>query len=216
MQIRSESIVFFIPLLLMGIVFIWINIPLVFFFVCVTLFIIYFFRDPEREIPQSKNEVILSPADGKIILKRIVSEEERKEFDVSNEAAKLSIFMSIFNVHVNRAPISGKIVKMEHKKGKKYPAFCKKSSKNNEHMNFEIRNDIMLITFRLIAGLIARRIKSFKKIGDIVTAGERIGMIKFGSRVDIFIPGGWDILVKLNQKVIAGETILARGSEKII
>jgi len=211
MKIRRESVVFFIPFLLTGTVFIWINAFLALLFFCITLFIIYFFRDPEREVTQSR-EAILSPADGKIILKRIVSEEEKGEFDVSNEATKLSIFMSIFNVHVNRAPISGKIVKMEHKKGKKYPAFCKKSSTKNEHMNFEIRNDIMPITFRLIAGLVAQRIKSFKEMGDFVTAGERIGMIKFGSRVDIIIPEGWDVFVKLNQKVLAGETILAKKS----
>ena len=112
------------------------SIFLAFLFFCIALFVIYFFRDPDRRISQSKNEVIVSPADGKIILKRVVSEEERKELDFSNEAIKLSIFMSIFNVHVNRAPISGKIVKMEHNKGKKYPAFCKKSSTKNEHLNF--------------------------------------------------------------------------------
>lgn len=212
MKIRRESIVFFIPFLLIGIAFIWISTLFYFLFFCITLFVIYFFRDPERKIPQDKNEIILSPADGKIILKGIVSEEERKEFDVSNEATKLSIFMSIFNVHVNRAPISGKIVKMEHKKGKKYPAFYKKSSTKNEHLIFLIKDNETFISFRLIAGLIAQRIKPFKEVGDFVTAGERIGMIKFGSRVDIIIPDGWNIFVELNQKVLAGETILAQKS----
>jgi len=209
MKIRSESIVFFIPFLLIGVVFIRISTLFAFLFFCISLFVIYFFRDPERKIPQSKNEVVLSPADGKIILKMRVSKEERDELGVSDEATKLSIFMSIFNVHVNRAPVSGRIVRMEHKKGKKYPAFCKKSSTKNEHLNFSIKNNETFIPFRLIAGLIAQRIKTFKKVGDFVKAGERIGMIKFGSRVDIIIPDGWNIFVEPNQKVLAGSTILA-------
>jgi len=210
MKIRSESIVFFLPTLFIGIVLLWFNIFLSILFFCITLFIIYFFRDPEREITTSNNEILLSPADGKIISIKRMSKEELIEYNINGLAKRISIFMSIFNVHVNRAPISGIITTREHIKGRNFPAFYEKSSQKNEHMNFSIKNNEMTVFFKLIAGLIAQRIKPFKKVGDFIKAGERIGMIKFGSRVDIIITDEWNILVELNQKVSAGDTILAK------
>ncbi len=175
----------------------------------VSLFTIYFFRDPERIIPQNNENLIICPADGKIITARKVTQEEVEDYECSPSDTKISIFMNVFNVHVNRAPISGKIIKIKHTKGKKMPAYHEKASKLNEHMDFTIQGKNDIIKFRLIAGLVAQRIKSFKIEKAIVSAGERIGMIKFGSRVDVIIPEKYTINVSLNDKVKAGGTVLA-------
>ncbi len=210
-MIRKESIVFFVPFLLLGWLFVvfqhHILAGLSFF---VVLFIIYFFRDPERTVPVPSEGIMVSPADGTIIANQPLSKEEAALWQVPVDTRKISIFMSVMNVHVNRAPISGRIVCIAHKPGKKIPAYHEKSSIENEHMDIVLSGKEGVVCFRLIAGLVARRIVAFKEEDDRVEVGERIGMIKFGSRVDMIVPEGWDICVNYKDKVTAAKTVIAR------
>jgi phosphatidylserine decarboxylase len=159
-------------------------------------FVAFFFRDPERSFALSGSQVV-SPADGKVI-------SVRKE----NDLEVLSIFLSIFDVHINRAPVSGEITRIEYKKGKFLAAFDERASNENEQNSITIDHEGHSVRFVQIAGLIARRIICWKKEGEKIAAGERIGLIKFGSRVDVFLPSGSMINVKVGQKVRAGETII--------
>ncbi|MBU0650273.1 phosphatidylserine decarboxylase [bacterium] len=213
MKIRPESIIFFTPFLIFALIALKYNKPTAVICLLIVAFILYFFRDPERTLPENHENMIISPADGTIVLKRPVTPEEIEKFGVPENSMKLAIFMSVFSVHVNRAPISGEITKMYHQKGRKLPAYYEKSSEQNEHFDFVIKNDKTTINFRLIAGLIAQRIVAWKKPQDIVKAGERIGMIKFGSRVDIIIPPDFDVKVKIKDRVFAGESVLAEISK---
>ena len=167
------------------------------------VFHFFFFRDPERNIPEGK-KVIISPADGKIIK---ISEVEENKY-LHGKVLMVSIFMSIFNVHVNRIPVSGKVEYLEHKAGKFKAAFNDKSSELNEQSLIGIKTSQTKILFKQIAGLIARRIVNNLKIGDEVQCGERFGMIKYGSRLDVFLPLSTKINVRINERVKAGETII--------
>ena len=162
-----------------------------------------FFRDPERKTPVQKG-IIVSPADGKVI---VIKQNITNTF-VGENCSQISIFMSPLNVHVNRIPISGTIEYLKYHEGKFIAAFDDKASENNERMETGIVSDGNKILFTQIAGFLARRIVNDLKIGDNVTIGERFGMIKFGSRVDIFVPKKWKPAVQLNDNVFAGETIL--------
>ena len=162
-----------------------------------------FFRDPERKTP-AQNGIIVSPADGKVIVIR----EDISNSYVGENCNQISIFMSPLNVHVNRIPISGKVEHLKYHEGKFIAAFEDKASENNERMETGIVSNESKVLFTQIAGFLARRIVNELKIGDNVTIGERFGMIKFGSRVDIIVPGNWTPNVKLNDNVHAGETIL--------
>jgi phosphatidylserine decarboxylase len=170
----------------------------------VTLFLtLNFFRDPERKTP-AQNGIIVSPADGKVIVIR----EDISNSYVGENCNQISIFMSPLNVHVNRIPISGKVEHLKYHEGKFIAAFEDKASENNERMETGIVSNESKVLFTQIAGFLARRIVNELKVGDNVTIGERFGMIKFGSRVDIIVPGNWTPNVKLNDNVHAGETIL--------
>ena len=170
----------------------------------VTLFLtLNFFRDPERKTP-AQNGIIVSPADGKVIVIR----EDISNSYVGENCNQISIFMSPLNVHVNRIPISGKVEHLKYHEGKFIAAFEDKASENNERMETGIVSNESKVLFTQIAGFLARRIVNEIKVGDNVTIGERFGMIKFGSRVDIIVPGNWTPNVKLNDNVHAGETIL--------
>jgi phosphatidylserine decarboxylase len=164
-----------------------------------------FFRDPERKTPD-KDGIVVAPADGKII---VIRENISNSF-VGENCNQISIFMSPLNVHVNRIPISGKVEHLKYYEGKFIAAFEDKASENNERMETGIVTDSGKVLFTQIAGFLARRIVNDLKIGDSVTIGNRFGMIKFGSRVDIFVPRNWTPMVKLNENVYAGETILFR------
>jgi phosphatidylserine decarboxylase len=164
-----------------------------------------FFRDPERKTPD-KDGIVVAPADGKII---VIRENISNSF-VGENCNQISIFMSPLNVHVNRIPISGKVEHLKYYEGKFIAAFEDKASENNERMETGIVTDRGKVLFTQIAGFLARRIVNDLKIGDSVTIGNRFGMIKFGSRVDIFVPRNWTPMVKLNENVYAGETILFR------
>jgi len=162
-----------------------------------------FFRDPDRNTPK-KDGIIVAPADGKII---VIRKNISNSF-VGENCNKISIFMSPLNVHVNRIPISGKVEHIKYYEGKFIAAFEDKASENNERMETGIISDKGKILFTQIAGFLARRIVNDLKLGDSVTIGNRFGMIKFGSRVDIIVPTDWKPVVNMNENVTAGETIL--------
>jgi phosphatidylserine decarboxylase len=169
----------------------------------ILLLTINFFRDPERKTP-AQNGIIVTPADGKVI---VIKQNITNSF-VGENCNQISIFMSPLNVHVNRIPITGKVEHIKYHDGKFIAAFEDKASENNERMETGIIADGDKILFTQIAGFLARRIVNDLKVGDDVTIGERFGMIKFGSRVDVFVPGKWKPVVQLNDNVHAGETIL--------
>ncbi len=157
-----------------------------------TFFMVLFFRDPERKVEVSDTYMI-SPADGTVI-------------DIRGR--KICIFMFLQNVHVNRAPISGKIKQITYKKGGYLPAYWK-DSERNERNEFIIHSKYGDVTVTQIAGTIARRIVSYSQVNDIIEQGQRIGMIRFGSRVDVTIPHDFDITVRKGERVLAGKTIIA-------
>ncbi len=170
-----------------------------------TIFMFYFFRDPERDTPEDPNAFI-APADGKIIVIANTKEDEM----LNTEMLKISIFMSPLNVHVNRTPCDGTVKKVTHYPGKFYKAYTEDASILNEHitmlMNSEQHGDVVL---KQIAGSVARRCVCRVSPGASLKQGERYGIIKFSSRVDIFLPPDSKIKVKINDLVSAGETILA-------
>jgi phosphatidylserine decarboxylase len=166
----------------------------------VALFCLYFFRDPDRTIPDGP--VAVSPADGKVV--GIIGDGS------GAECTRISIFLNIFDVHVNRAPIAGKIANVEYNKGQFLVASRELASVRNERNTVTIAGDSTIVRFAQIAGLIARRIVFYKKPGDTVAKGERVGLIKFGSRVDIFLGPEWEIRVRPGQRVAGGSSILAQ------
>jgi phosphatidylserine decarboxylase len=163
-----------------------------------------FFRDPNRVSPVGE-KLILAPADGKIIAVKKVLQKEY--FD--SEVMLISIFMSPLNVHVNRNPISGAVQHLRYVQGEYFAAFEDKASEKNEQMVIGIEGKHGRVLFKQIAGFVARRIVCTLKVGDTVKAGERFGMIKFGSRVDVFIPLNATVRAKVGDVTVAGETVLA-------
>lgn len=176
--------------------------------IVLTVWCYFFFRDPERVTPQIDN-VVVSPADGKVQM--ITKIKGPKELGMEKEEyTRVSIFMSVFNVHVNRAPASGTITKTSYIKGKFFNATLDKASKDNERQLLAMKTDSGKdIAFVQIAGLVARRILCFAKKGTTYKAGERFGLIRFGSRLDVYLPEGVEPQVCLGQTMIAGETIIA-------
>ncbi len=177
---------------------------LIIFSILLLAFTFYFFRDPERTTPQGEN-IIIAPADGKIIFIKEVFEDKF----LKSDAVQASIFMSPLNVHVNRFPVSGQIEYFEHIPGKYLVAFEDKASEANERTLIGVDNGKFKLLFKQIAGFIARRIVANLRVGMKTTAGERFGMIKFGSRVDVIMPKNAVIKIKVNDTIKAGETILA-------
>ncbi|MEK6599667.1 MAG: phosphatidylserine decarboxylase family protein [Deltaproteobacteria bacterium] len=170
-----------------------------------TIFIVSFFRDPERDIP-SETDAIISPADGRIIIVDRVFEDRFMKQD----AIKISIFMNVFNVHVNRVPASGKVSGVFYNPGKFFSADKDKASLENEQNALLIEADnSKRFVVNQIAGLIARRIVCYAKEGDKIERGKRFGMIRFGSRIDVYLPVDCRINVKAGDKVKAGSSILA-------
>lgn len=169
-----------------------------------TLFAIYFFRNPERHPPDDPLAVI-SPADGRIVFAGPVREDRY----FHGEAFKVSIFMSAFNVHVNRVPFSGKVVDMFYNRGEFFNASLDKASLENEQAGIllETEGGKRLLVVQ-IAGLIARRIVTYPVVGDLLTRGQRYGLIRFGSRVDIYFPPESEVIVRIGERTAAGETVL--------
>lgn len=176
------------------------------------IFTLYFFRDPERKLPRDlKKNQIISPADGKIVVIEDVINKEKNIFDKDAPLKQISIFLSPLDVHVNRIPLNGVVKFLKYVKGDYIVAFDHKSSERNERLEIGIENesDGNKILFKQIAGFVARRIVYDLNEGNEVNIGERFGMIKFGSRVDILIKRDSKILINLDQQVIGGETIIA-------
>ncbi|MFC4295029.1 phosphatidylserine decarboxylase [Novosphingobium tardum] len=182
-----------------------------------TLGVLAFFRDPRRITPQDDKSIV-APADGLVTLIQKVPPPRELQAAEGGEAGgmgsapvtRVSIFMSVFDVHINRAPVAGTVRRVVYIPGKFVNADLDKASEDNERQHFLLeRNDGVLIGFTQIAGLVARRIVPFVKQGDIVAAGQRVGLIRFGSRVDVYLPEGTEPRVLLGQKTIAGETIIA-------
>lgn len=161
-------------------------------------FCLYFFRDPERAIPSGP--VAVSPADGKVVAIRP---------DGAN-ATRISIFLNIFDVHVNRSPIAGRISEVRYQRGHFMVASKELASSQNEQNLVRVDGEGTSVTFSQIAGLIARRIVFYKRAGDEVKKGERVGLIKFGSRVDVYLGPEWETAVQVGEHVSAGSTVLAR------
>ena len=176
--------------------------------VLVTIWVATFFRDPIRTTPTDPN-LIVAPADGLVTMITRVPAPPELAGDLSGEFTRVSIFMSVFDVHINRSPIAGTIRKIAYIPCKFLNADLDKASEDNERQHFLVeREDGVKIAFTQIAGLVARRIMAFVAEGDRVAAGERIGLIRFGSRVDVFLPAGTGSQILLGQRAIAGETIL--------
>lgn len=177
---------------------------LTFLALLLTLFTVYFFRNPERVVPSGDN-LVIAPADGKVIF--VGDVEEPRYF--KQRVTKVSIFMNVFNVHVNRAPCDGKVVEMYYQKGQFLNASLDKAATCNEQAGILLETDTgSRILFVQIAGLVARRIVTYPVVGDVLKRGMRYGLIRFGSRVDIYFPKGSDVTVTLGEATVAGETVL--------
>jgi phosphatidylserine decarboxylase len=178
-------------------------------FVGLTIWTAAFFRDPVRTTPTDP-KLVVAPADGLVtMIARVGPPAELVENGLSGEFTRVSIFMSVFDVHINRSPIAGRVRKIAYVPGKFLNADLDKASEDNERQHFLVeRDDGVMIGFTQIAGLVARRILAFVAEGDSVGAGERIGLIRFGSRVDVYLPAGTGSQVLLGQRTIAGETVI--------
>jgi phosphatidylserine decarboxylase len=181
----------------------FVRVPLIILSVLIIIFTLNFFRDPDRKIP-TENNIVVSPADGRVLFVKDVIDEKF----IRGKAKMISIFMSPLNVHVNRIPISGKVEYLNYIEGEYLAAFEDKASEKNERTEIGITNPAGKVLFTQIAGFVARRIICDLKEGDSVNIGNRFGMIKFGSRVDVIVPIKWQEKVKKDDNVIAGETIL--------
>ena len=170
------------------------------------LFTFYFFRNPERVIPGELGAVV-SPGDGRVVA---VTDEAFE----GRPGKRISIFLAVWNVHVNRAPAAGTITKLEYRPGKFLAAMMERASLENEQNVFSLATDAGEMVFKQIAGLIARRVVSWKKTGDKVERGERIGLVRFGSRVDVWVPIEAVIVVKMGQNVKGGSSVLANWPKK--
>jgi phosphatidylserine decarboxylase len=170
----------------------------------IALWVAYFFRDPERE-GERGTQLVVAPADGRLIM---MTEVEEPNF-VQGPAIRVSIFMNVFNVHVNRYPVDGVVRYVHYNKGRFFNAATEKSSIENEQMSVGIESGPKRILVRQIAGLIARRIVTYSRVGEAVRQGDRMGIIRFGSRVDVFVPPNARIRAKVGDLTTAGVTVLA-------
>ncbi|MDX9790101.1 MAG: phosphatidylserine decarboxylase family protein [Candidatus Kapaibacterium sp.] len=173
------------------------------------IFAFVFFRDPERNIPAesvNNDKIVLSPADGKVVE---IIEETEKDY-IGGKAVRISIFLSPLDVHVNRSPVSGSVEYYKYNPGDYLVAYHPKSSELNEHSKTGVLTSAGKVVFKQIVGILARRIVCDINVGDKLTSGQKIGMMKFGSRMDVYLPVGTDFLVKNGQRVVGGETIIAR------
>jgi phosphatidylserine decarboxylase len=170
--------------------------------VWLAVFVFYFFRDPERDIPTGPG-IIVSPADGRVV---VVTDQEY----AGRAGKRVSIFLAIWNVHVNRSPEAGRITGLEYRPGKFLAAWAAAASMENEQNIFTLATDSGELVFKQIAGYIARRVVSWKKPGEHVARGERVGVVRFGSRVDVWLPSDAEVLVCVGDNVIGGSSILAR------
>lgn len=197
-MIATDAYRFLVPLVIADVIAFWLWTPAGVFILLLAVFVACFFRNPRRTIPPDP-KAIVSPADGRVIkIERI------------GNAQKMSIFLSIFNVHVNRSPIAGRIEAVEYRRGKFKAAWDNSASVENERNVIMVNNGELKIVFTQIAGLVARRIVFWKKVGDHVEKGELVGLIRFGSRCDILFPSTTEITVEKGAIVRGGSSIIGR------
>lgn len=205
--IHKEGYPFIVIALVLTILLGWLWSPLGWIFGILTVWVCYFFRDPPRTTPQEEG-LVISPADGCVSL--ITTAIPPSELNLSTEPMiRISVFMNVFNCHVNRAPVAGRISQIVYTPGLFLNAELDKASDDNERNAVVIETPTTRIGVVQIAGLVARRIVSFVKEGDELDAGERFGLIRFGSRLDVYVPQTASLLVAVGQTAIAGETVLA-------
>ena len=176
-------------------------------FVFLALFIFYFFRDPERAIPGDAGAIV-SPGDGRVVV-------VRDEVYAGRNGKRISIFLAVWNVHINRSPAAGTITHLDYKPGKFMAAWAESASLDNEQNVFTLSSEHGDLVFKQIAGWVARRVVSWKKQGDAVTRGERVGLVRFGSRVDLWLPENAELVVKVGDHVKGGSSVLARITEVV-
>ncbi|MGH9339250.1 MAG: phosphatidylserine decarboxylase [Acidobacteriota bacterium] len=195
----KDAYYFLIPVAALAVLFFLLNIYIFgAAFVLLAGFVAFFFRDPEREIPKDPSAIV-SPADGRII-----------SVETSQSGTRLSIFLSVLDVHINRAPIAGVVLEKNYRPGKFVVAYDSRASVENEQVVMTIGQDQRQLTFALIAGIVARRIRVWKNQGESVNTGDRIGLIRFGSRVDVFLPPEVQLLVRKGDRVYGGTSIIAQ------
>ena len=205
--VHREGLPFIGGFVLASLILFWIWTPLGWIGTVFTVWCALFFRDPERVTPVREG-LVVAPADGRV--SRIINAVPPPELNFGDRSmARVSIFMSVFDCHINRSPMTGRIEKIVYKHGAFINADLDKASENNERNSFVISTATTRIAVVQIAGLIARRIVCFVREGATVGAGERIGMIRFGSRVDVYLPDGVRPLVAEGQTAVAGETVIA-------
>ena len=178
---------------------------LAFVLMILALWVAYFFRDPERTGTRG-NAVVIAPADGRVVM---ITEVDEPAF-LHGKALRISIFMNVFNVHVNRYPVSGTVRFVHYNPGKFLNAATDKSSLENEQMSVGIESGSLRVLVRQIAGLVARRIVTYSREGDLVEQGERMGIIRFGSRVDVFLPTSATPEIKVGETTTAGTSVIAK------
>jgi phosphatidylserine decarboxylase len=205
--IHPEGYPFIGGFALASLILFWLWTPLGWLMTLATLWCVYFFRDPPRVTPV-RDGIVVAPADGRV--SQITNALPPPELGLSDRPLpRISIFMSVFDCHVNRSPVSGRVERIAYRPGKFLSADLDKASDDNERNAFLISSPGIRIGVIQIAGLVARRIVPFSREGNLVSAGQRIGMIRFGSRVDVYLPEGGRALVAEGQRAIAGETVLA-------
>jgi len=212
MKVAREGVVFIVIAWLLALGAIWIGVRrhsmawyvVAALLVAIALWVVYFFRDPEREGERGER-LVVSPADGLVVM---VADVEEPSF-IAGMATRISIFMNVFDVHVNRYPVNGIVKYLQYNKGLFLHAAHEKASLDNEQMSVGIESGSRRILVRQIAGLIARRIVNYAKAGDRAEQGVRMGIIRFGSRVDVFIPTDSTVRIKAGDRTIAGTTVLA-------
>ncbi len=206
LPVATDAFMFLIPLLATTVIFAALGLSVI-AWICagLFLFVLYFFRDPERIAPADDN-LLVAPADGKVIKIDTAYQSE----DHPGGAICISIFLSIFNVHIQRVPVAGTITRKFYNKGKYLAAWDHKASMDNEQNMIVMDTGIGPVGVKQIAGLVARRIVCWSSVGDKLEKGERFGLIRFGSRVDLILPPDVAILSSLGDKVKGGETVMAR------
>jgi phosphatidylserine decarboxylase len=207
----KEGYTFGIPPLILGLILFVFRTPVAFAagtaLVCLALFVFSFFRNPDRVIP-GEPALVVSPADGRIV---VIKDEANR----GRPGKRISIFLAVWNVHVNRSPAAGVIRELYYKPGKFMAAWAERASLENEQNTFRMQSEVGELEFKQIAGYIARRVVSWKKAGDTVARGERIGLVRFGSRVDIWLPENAEVAVKVGDTVHGGSSVLARVVEGV-
>ena len=199
----KEGYYFGVPPLVLGILAMVLHWPILGTILAASgLFCFSFFRDPERAIPEDP-AAIVSPADGRVV---VIADEP----NAGRPGTRISIFLAIWNVHINRSPAAGVITKVDYRPGKFLSAWEANASTQNEQNIFTLATASGNIEFKQIAGFVARRVVSWKKPQDVVAKGERIGLVRFGSRVDLWVPAGSELLVKVGETVHGGSSTIAR------